>query len=63
MARILVDLSEEDVRWLDALAARQGRSRAAVLREAVGAFRDAAQDPGIERFFGIWRERAGETGE
>jgi predicted transcriptional regulator len=63
MVRILVDLAEEDVRWLDALAARQGRSRAAVLREAVGAFRDAGQDAGIERFFGIWRDRAGETGE
>lgn len=63
MPRILADLPEEDVAWLDALAARQGKSRAAVLREAVAAFRGAAQEAGIERYFGIWRDRAGEAGE
>ena len=63
MPRILADLPEDDVQWLDALAANQGKSRAAVLREAVSAYREATQGTGIERYFGIWRDRAGETGE
>jgi len=63
MPRILADLPEDDVLWLDALAAEQGKSRAAVLREAVSAYREAAQGARIERYFGIWRDRAGETGE
>ena len=35
MARFLVDIPEEDVARLDALAKAEGKSRAAVLREAV----------------------------
>jgi predicted transcriptional regulator len=61
--RILADLSEEDVRWLDALAVQRGQSRAAMLREAVTAFREASREAGIERYFGIWRDRANESGE
>jgi predicted transcriptional regulator len=63
MARILADIPDEDIRWLDALAARRGQSRAAMLREAVAAFREASQHAGIERYFGIWRDRGGEAGE
>jgi predicted transcriptional regulator len=63
MPRILADLPEDDLKWLDALAAGQGKSRASVLREAVAAYREAAQERGIERYFGIWRERSSEAGE
>ena len=63
MPRILVDLPDEDIRWLDDLAAQRGRSRAAMLREAVTAFRESSRGGGIERYFGMWRDRAGETGE
>jgi predicted transcriptional regulator len=63
MPRILADLPDEDVRWLDALAAHHGRSRAAMIREAVAAYREASRETGIERYFGIWRDRPGETGE
>ena len=37
MTRILADLPDEDIKWLDQIAAEQGKSRAAVLREAVAA--------------------------
>ena len=57
MTRILADLSEEDVQWLDAQAAEQGKSRAQLLREAVSAFRADASRQGIEKYFGIWRNR------
>jgi hypothetical protein len=63
MPRILADLPENDLKWLDALAAGQGKSRAAVLREAVAAHREATQETGIERYFGIWRDRKPEAGE
>ena len=35
MTRILADLPDDDIKWLDQLAAEQGKSRAAVVREAV----------------------------
>jgi hypothetical protein len=58
MTRILADLPYEDIKWLDQLAAEQGKSRASVLREAVVAYR--AEMPGdndtswIDKGFGLW---------
>jgi hypothetical protein len=58
MTRILADLPDEDIQWLDSLAAESGRSRAALLREAVGAFRAESTD-WIERGFGLWTRHGG----
>lgn len=58
MTRILLDLPEEDIRWLDAVAAESGRSRAAVLREAVTSYRAANLD-WLERGFGLWTVHGG----
>ena len=61
MTRILADLPEEDVKWLDQLANEQGKSRASVLREAVSAYK--AQSPAqgnkdwIARGAGLWKDR------
>lgn len=61
MSRILADLPEDDIKWLDARAAEQGKSRAAVLREAVSVYK--AQSPAagnkswIERGAGYWKDR------
>lgn len=60
--RILADLPEEDVKWLDRLAQDTGRSRAALLREAVAAYRVRSSGEGIEAFFGMWRAR-GDIGD
>ena len=57
MTRILADLPDEDIRWLDQIAAEQGKSRASVLREAVAAFRPKAPNDWIVRGFGAWRDR------
>lgn len=57
MPRVLADLPEDDIKWLDRLAEEQGRSRAAVLREAVSAFRAGTARDGIEKYFGIWKDR------
>ena len=35
MTRILADLPDDDIKWLDARAAEQGKSRASVLREEI----------------------------
>ena len=51
--RVLADLSEDDIRWLDARAAERGKSRAALLREAVAAYRAAERD-WLEQGFGLW---------
>ncbi len=55
--RILADLPEDDIAWLDERAAQLGISRAQLLREAVAAYRAAARHEGLESFFGIWAER------
>lgn len=55
--RILADLSEDDIAWLDERAAQLGTSRARLLREAVAAYRESANRDGLESFFGIWAER------
>lgn len=57
VTRILADLPDEDIRWLDQIAAEQGKSRAAVLREAVAAFRPKAPHDWIDQGFGAWKDR------
>src|SRR6187397_2215962 len=58
MTRILADLPDDDIRWLDARAAEQGKSRASVLRELVAASKaqaSAANDlDWLEKGFGLW---------
>lgn len=54
MTRILADLPDEDIKWLDQLAAEQGKSRASVLREAVRAYRADAPKDWIDAGFGLW---------
>ena len=56
VTRILADLPQDDIDWLDRLASEQGKSRAAILREAVSAYR-GARSAGIERYFGMWKDR------
>jgi hypothetical protein len=62
MTRILADLPEEDIKWLDARAAEQGKSRASVLREAVSAYKGLPASSGkewLEIGFGAWKEPDG----
>jgi hypothetical protein len=61
MTRILADLPDEDIKWLDQLAAEQGKSRASVLREAVVGYRaQTASSTGkdwLDIGFGAWKDR------
>jgi hypothetical protein len=57
MTRILADLPDEDIRWLDARAAELGKSRASVLREAVSAYRADGSQDWIDLGFGLWKDR------
>ena len=63
MTRILADLSEDDIRWLDARAAERGISRAALLREAVAGYRGQVRAGGIEQYFGMWSDRTSTSGD
>ena len=58
MPRILADLPDADITWLDSVAAESGRSRAAILREAVATYRAANAD-WLERGFGLWTLHGG----
>ena len=53
--RILADLPDDDIRWLDAQAVAQGKSRAAVMREAIAAYRARERD-WLEAGFGLWTQ-------
>ncbi len=54
MTRILADLPDDDIERLDRIAREQGKSRAAVLREAVQAYRAESTDDWLEAGFGLW---------
>jgi uncharacterized protein YehS (DUF1456 family) len=60
MARILTEIPDDDVRELDAIARRDGKSRAAVLREAISNYLAEGAKEGFEKYFGLW-ERHGST--
>lgn len=59
--RTLVDIPVVDVRWLDGRAAEKGTSRAALVREAISAYRAEAETPKdlswIDAAFGAWKNR------
>jgi predicted transcriptional regulator len=61
MTRILADLPDEDIQWLDQLAAAQGKSRASVLRDAVTDYRAQShasqRKDWLEIGFGAWKDR------
>lgn len=61
MTRILADLPDEDIKWLDQRAAEQGKSRASVLREAVSTFKaqmpTATGKEWLDQAFGAWKDR------
>lgn len=54
MTRILADLPDDDIKWLDARAAEEGKSRASILREAVQAYRVEGSEDWLEAGFGLW---------
>lgn len=57
--RFLADLPDDDIAALDALAQRNGRSRAAEVREAVHLYlRGRKGNDWIARGFGYWKDRA-----
>lgn len=57
--RILTDIPDEDIEKLDALAKRQGKSRAAEIREAVKLYlvHNADNQDWIARGAGYWKHR------
>jgi len=57
MTRILADLPDEEIERLDRIARQQGKSRAAVLRDAVSAYNVPPVDGDtswIDQGFGLW---------
>ena len=55
MTRILADLPDDDIRWLDRVAGERRMSRAAVLREAVTTMRGKdCGAAGLAIGFGLW---------
>ena len=60
MTRVLADLPDDDIAWLDAQARAQGVSRAALLRRAVTSLREAVPKGELDWLdagFGAWKDR------
>jgi hypothetical protein len=61
MTRIVADLPDEDIKWLDETAVALGRSRASLIGEAVAFFRgNPDEDKNLEWLeagFGLWKDR------
>jgi hypothetical protein len=58
MTRILADLPDDEIERLDRIARAEGKSRAAVLREAVSAYKgepDSGDLSWLEKGFGLWK--------
>ena len=66
MTRILADLPDDDIKWLDQLASEQGKSRASMIREAVASYKAESETAKgkawLDRAFGIWKDR-GDIGD
>lgn len=64
-SRVLVSLGDERIAWLDALAEKNGRSRAALIRDAIDRLIEASGDEAdrrrrenaLEAGFGAWKDR------
>ena len=52
--RTLVNIPDDDIKWLDACAKERGVSRASVLRDAVSTYRAEPQKNWLEEGFGAW---------
>ena len=67
--RTLVDIPEDDIRWLDQKAAETGKSRTAIVREAVEAYRieiGTEQDrqlAALRAGFGLWKKHGIDVGD
>jgi hypothetical protein len=67
--RTIVDIPEDDIRWLDQHAAETGKSRTAVVREAVEAYRVEVGTEGDRRLaalragFGLWKRHNIDVGD
>ncbi len=55
--KALLDIPEDDVRWLDVRAKQEGTSRAALVRQAVSVYRAKSETSGIDAAFGLWKDR------
>lgn len=54
--RTLIDIEASQIEKLDHLAARQKRSRAALVREAVSNYLEQQSPSGFEESRGLWRD-------
>ena len=54
MGRFLVDVPADDVRRLDEIARAEGKSRTAVIREAVASYIAQSNKDWLEAGFGLW---------
>lgn len=56
--RAVIDIPDALLGQLDSLAASKGLSRAEVMRRALGDYVQACKPAQIERFYGLWQDRA-----
>lgn len=55
--RTLVEIPDDDIKWLDRQAEERGVSRTALVREAVAQMRSGTSRKGVDEYCGMWRDR------
>lgn len=55
--RTLVDIEDQHVRELDTIAARERRSRASLVREALAEYLSRKASTSLDEAFGLWGDR------
>ncbi len=56
--RTLVEIPDDDIKWLDRQADERGVSRTALVRDAVAQMRSGTSRKAVDNFFGMWRDRS-----
>lgn len=55
--RTIIDVPEDVIESLDRVRAREKRSRAAVIREAIEVYLRSKAAPEVENAFGLWKAK------
>lgn len=56
--RTIIDVPDDVIESLDRVRAREKRSRAAVIREAIDVYLRSKSAPEVENAFGLWKAKS-----
>lgn len=55
--RTIVEIPEEVIQTLDTVGKQERKSRAAIIRDAIGLYLESKEIKGAEAAYGVWKKR------